>query len=168
MTIIIREYQEGDLESCKLLWRELTQHHRDIYSDQSIGGDDPGIYFERYMQKATLAGLWIAEGDSIVIGMAGLLIDEGEAEIEPIVIHREFRSRGIGSLLLEKLKAEARKRSVEYLSIKPVARNVEAIQCFHRAGFSVLGHIDMFLDLSKEDDQGWKDGVTIHEHVFRY
>ena len=168
MSIIIREYRGDDLEHCKLLWRELTQHHRDIYSDQSIGGDDPGSYFGRYLKQSNLAGLWIAEKDLVVVGMAGLLIHEDDAEIEPVIVSSSFRSQGIGNLLIEKLKMEARKRSVEYLSIKPVARNVEAIQCFHRAGFSLLGHIDMFLDLTEEGDQGWMDGVTIHGHAFRY
>jgi GNAT superfamily N-acetyltransferase len=168
VNISIREYQDGDLESCKLLWRELTQHHRDIYSDQSIGGDDPGIYFERYLEKPNLVGPWIVEDNSIVLGMAGLLVDKEEAEIEPIVIRSEFRSHGVGTLLLERLKAEARKRGVEYLSIRPVARNIEAIKCFHRAGFSILGQIDMFLDLTEESSQGWKDGVNIHGYAFRY
>ena len=168
MNITIRKYQDGDFESCKLLWQELTQHHRNIYLDQSIGGDDPGIYFERYLQKTELAGLWVAEGDSAVIGMAGLLINHEEAEIEPIVIRSEYRSQGLGTHLIEKLKTEAKERGVEYLSIRPVARNVEAIQCFYRAGFSFLGHIDMFLDLTEEGIQGWKDGITIHGHAFHY
>lgn len=168
MNVAIREYQEPDLESCKHLWRELTQRHRDIYLDQSIGGDDPSVYFEHYLQKTNLAGPWIAEESSTIVGMAGLLIDDKEAEIEPIVIRSEFRSRGIGTLLIEKLKVEARARGVEYLSIRPVARNVEAIKCFHRAGFSLLGHIDMFIDLTEEGGEGWKDGITIHGYAFRY
>jgi GNAT superfamily N-acetyltransferase len=163
----LREYQDRDLADCQLLWLELTQRHRDIYSDQSIGANDPGIYFERYLRKANLAGLWVAE-EGTVVGMAGLLMDEHEAEIEPIVIRSEFRSRGVGTLLIEKLKAEAKKRGVEYLSIRPVARNVEAINCFHPAGFSLLGHIDMFLDLKEESSGDWKDGVTIHGQAFRY
>ena len=100
--------------------------------------------------------------------MAGLLINEEDAEIEPIVIHSEFRSQGVGTQLIEKIKTEAKERGVEFLSIRPVARNVEAIQCFHRAGFSLLGHIDMFLDLTEKSDQEWKDGVTIHGYAFRY
>ena len=168
MNIIIREYQDSDLEICKLLWRELTQHHRDIYSDQSIGGDDPGSYFERYLEKTNLIGPWIVEENSTILGMAGLLMHEGEAEIEPIIIRSEFRSHGVGTLLIERLKTEARTRGVEFLSIRPVARNMEAIKCFHRAGFSILGHIDMFLDLTEESDQSWKDGITIHGYAFRY
>ena len=168
MNVTIREYQDQDLESCKQLWRQLTQRHRDIYFDQSIGGDDPGIYFERYLKKKNLAGPWVAEEELTIVGMAGLLIDDEEAEIEPIIIRSEFRSRGVGTLLIEQLKAEASARGIVYLSIRPVARNVEAIKCFHRAGFSLLGHIDMFIDLTEESDEGWKDGITIHGYAFRY
>ncbi|HJS19712.1 MAG TPA: GNAT family N-acetyltransferase [Anaerolineales bacterium] len=167
MNLVIREYQEDDLESCKQLWRELTQHHRNIYSDQSIGGEDPGIHFEHYLKKTNLCKLWIAEEDSVVIGMAGLLLDEDEGEIEPVVIRPDYRSQGIGTLLIESLKNESKARGVRYLSINPVARNVEAIQCFYRAGFKLLGHIEMFLDLTDESDQDWQKGVTIHGHPFR-
>ncbi len=168
MNASIREYQDRDLESCKQLWRELTQRHRDIYFDPSIGGDDPALAFEQYLKKTNLAGIWIVERDTLALGMAGLLMESDEAEIEPIVIRSEFRSKGIGTLLIERVKLEAKARGARYLSIRPVARNVEAIRCFHRAGFSLLGHIDMFLDLSAEDDQEWEDGLTIHGNPFRY
>jgi len=168
MNTIIRGYQDLDFESCRHLWHELTQRHRDIYFDQSIGGDDPGAAFEQYLKKPELAGVWVVEQDALVLGMAGLLVNGDDAEIEPIVILSEFRSKGIGTLLIERLKIEAKLRGAAYLSIRPVARNIEAIRCFYRAGFSLLGHIDMFLDLSEENDQGWKDGVTIHGNTFRY
>ncbi len=95
----IREYQQQDFESCRKLWEELTQRHQDIHFDPSIGGDDPGSAFERYLKRTDLAGVWVVEQDSFIIGMAGLLIDEEDAQIEPIVIHSDFRSQGIGTLL---------------------------------------------------------------------
>lgn len=165
---IIREYQTRDFESCRLLWGELTQRHREIYLDPSIGGDDPGLAFEKHVKRVDLAGLWVVERDLRVIGMAGLLIDADEAQIEPIVISPDFRGQGIGRQLLERLKVEAKERGATFLSIRPVARNKEAIECFHRAGFSLLGHIDMFMDLSEQDDQGWLDGINIHGNPFRY
>lgn len=169
MDVTIREYQNTDFESCKQLWRELTQRHRDIYFDQSIGGDDPGAAFDGYLKKTNLAGVWVVGQDGLVLGMAGLLVDGNDAEIEPIVIRSESRSQGIGTLLIGKLKAEAKEHGIVYLSIRPVARNIEAIQCFHRAGFSLLGHIDMFLDLTDESGQEeWKEGVTIHGNAFRF
>lgn len=168
MDILVREYIDQDFESCRQLWRELTQRHRDIYFDQSIGGNDPGSAFDEYLKKVNLAGLWVVEQDHHILGMAGLLLDGNDAEIEPIVVRSDHRSQGIGSRLIERLKVEAQRHGVVYLSIKPVARNVEAIQCFHRAGFSLLGHLDMFLELSDGNDEEWKTGVTIHNYEFRY
>ena len=168
MNILIREYRDQDFDNCRELWCELTQRHRDIYFDQSIGGNDPGAAFDEYLKKTDLAGIWVAEQESLVVGMAGLLIDGNEAEIEPIVVRSDHRSRGVGGLLLERLKIEAKTRGAGYLSIKPVARNLEAIHCFYRAGFSLLGHVDMFMELSGENGQQWKDSVVIHGNTFRY
>ena len=168
MSVLIREYQDPDFESCRKLWEELTVRHREIYSDPTIGCDHPGSAFERYLKKPELAGIWVVEKDTGVIGMAGLLMNGTEADVEPIVIQSDSRAQGIGTALLQRLKSEAKQRGVDYLSIKPVARNVEAIQCFYRAGFSLLGHIDMFMDLTDEKEPGWVDGVTIHGKQFRY
>ncbi len=39
----------SDREACRALWRELTECHRTIYGDPSIGGDDPGLYFDEHL-----------------------------------------------------------------------------------------------------------------------
>lgn len=168
MDLHIREYESRDLEACRQLWRDLTQRHRDIYQNPTIGGEDPGHLFDEYLTDTRLAGPWVAQEGSAVVGLTGLLIGGVEAEIEPIVIRPERRSRGLGTRLLERMRTEARERGVVYLSIRPVARNVEAITCFHRAGFSVLGHLDMFVKLADSDDRAWKPGVSIHGLSFRY
>ena len=168
MNVLLREYQERDHESCKHLWRELTQRHREIYSDPTIGGDDPGSYFETYLKKTNLRQLRVAEEDSVIVGMAGLLVDGDEAEIEPVVVRSGSRSKGIGTRLIEQLKVEAKRLGIRYLSIRPVTRNVEAIECFYRAGFLLLGRLEMFLDLTEESPSDWQDGVTIHGYRFRY
>ncbi len=168
MTPSIREYGSADLEACRGLWRDLTQRHRDIYADPSIGGDDPGLQFDTYIENPKLAGPWVAEADSKVVALTGLLVQGQEAEIEPVVVAPDFRSQGLGSRLLEFLTQEAQKRGVTILSIRPVVRNIEAITCFHRAGFRILGHLDMFLDLRSKRDSRWKQGVTIHGHEFEY
>ncbi|MBI4300887.1 MAG: hypothetical protein HY677_07095, partial [Chloroflexi bacterium] len=41
METTIREYRTADFEACRSLWGELTRHHREIYEDPTIGGDDP-------------------------------------------------------------------------------------------------------------------------------
>jgi hypothetical protein len=71
-------------------------------------------------------------------------------------------------MLLENGVSEARARSVRYLSIRPVARNVEAIELFHEAGFQALGHLDMFIDLADDSRRSWRRGIVVHGRQFTY
>lgn len=166
--LTIRNYTAGDLGACRSLWGELTQHHRDIYDDQSIGGDNPGLYFDEHLKSVGAKRIWLAEYDGQVVGMTGLILDGKEAEVEPVIVASSQRGRGIGRLLLEHAKAEARKMGVNMLSIRPVARNAGAISLFHDFGFQTLGHIDMFMELSPDSERVWKPGLTLHGHEFRH
>src|SRR6266699_7232884 len=40
--VVVRDYASADYSACRLLWVELTEHHRRIYEDPFIGGDAPG------------------------------------------------------------------------------------------------------------------------------
>lgn len=166
----IRAYLPGDLEVCRGLWRELTQRHRDIYDDQTIGGDNPGTYFDEHVGKATCLETWVAELDGATVAFYSLIGSEaaGELEIDPVVVGTEFRSRGIGRTLLKHAVERCTERGVESVSIRPVARNVEALQLYHEVGFTKLGHIDMFMDLSDRRKGTWKSGVSIHGRGFEY
>lgn len=164
----IRAYQTRDLAACRDLWRELTERHREIYADASIGGDDPGRHFDVYCQRADLAGSWVAEIEGRVAGMVGLLIDGDRAEIEPVVVRMPLRGCAIGTQLLRHVTAEAQRRGLRHLSIRPVARNASAMACFHRAGFRLLGHIEMFRVLDGADEARWRPGVNMHGLDFRH
>lgn len=47
--VIVRDYADGDYGACRSLWAELTEYHRGIYGNPSIGGDDPGAGFDDYL-----------------------------------------------------------------------------------------------------------------------
>ena len=162
----IRPYRPADRDACRGLWRELTQHHRDIYADQTIGGADPGVYFDKYLAHPKFAGAWVAEEAGAVIGLTGLQGGGDETEIEPVVVSAAHRARGVGRRLIERMLDEARTRGAKSVSIRPVARNALAIRCFHAAGFRTLGHIEMFQKLDSSA-QEWKPGPDLHGHEFR-
>ncbi|MGB2694792.1 MAG: GNAT family N-acetyltransferase [Dehalococcoidia bacterium] len=168
MDVSIRPYQPGDLETCRELWRELTQRHRDIYDDQTIDGDDPGPAFDEHLARKDIAGVWLAERDGEVLGLCGLLVEGDSGEVEPIVVRATERSNGIGRQLVERTITDARERGVRFLSVQPVARNIEAIAFFYEAGFAMLGHLDLFMELSHPGAREWKPGITIHSHEFTY
>lgn len=157
----IRSYEDGDYAACRDLWRELTERHRLIYDDPGIGGDDPGAGFDDYLALPDRVASWVAVEGGEVIALTGLLLKDGSGEVEPAVVTEAQRSKGIGRVLLQHVVADARERGLPLLSVRPVARNVEAIALFHDVGFAVLGHLDMFMDLRADAGQ-WKPGIDIH------
>ena len=164
----MRSYVDGDYDAGRSLWAELTEYHRGIYGDSSIGGDDPGAGFDGYLAEPPRIGSWVAESNGRVIGLTGLL-DRGESgEVEPVVVAEEARNRGVGRLLIGRVVEEACARGYDYLSIRPVGRNVNAVRSFHAAGFRALGgHIDLTMDLAARRHD-WLTGTSLHGLEFHY
>ena len=149
----VRAYQPEDLGACRRLWEVLTERHRLIYDDPSIGGDDAGSFFDPHLARVGPDNIWVAEADGAVVGMSGLIVGDGEAEMEPVVVDEAHRSRGIGTLLLNEGLARAKRLGVQYLNIAPVARNSRAIEMFVRAGFRLVGHVQLFVELEGRPGQ---------------
>ena len=90
---------------------------------------------------------------------------DDEIQIEPLVVSRCHRGRGVGSALVGIALNEARASGVKYLSVRPVARNSEAIGFFSRRGFGNVGHVELFVDLSGKE---WRRGLELHGIQFRH
>ncbi len=168
MKLTIRDYRDSDLGVCKCLWAELTERHRLIYDDQTIGGADPGSGIVDYLRNPGRHPAWVAEADGQVVGMTGLIVRGTEAEIEPAVVTAACRSRGIGRALVARAVDEAKRIGIKFLSVRPVARNVEAVSFLISCGFGIVGHIDLFQDLAPSRGRQWKDGNVIHGHKLLY
>jgi GNAT superfamily N-acetyltransferase len=166
--VIIRDYADGDYGPCRSLWAELTEYHRGIYGDPSIGGYDPGAGFDEYLAAPQRTASWVAESDCRVVGLTGLFDRGTSGEVEPVVVTEAVRHQGTGRLLISRIVAEARARGYEYLAIRPVARNVTAIRRFHAAGFRTLGgHVDLTMDLTERRHE-WLRGASLHGRDFGY
>ena len=165
MTPTIRKYQPQDLPTCRTLWTELTQHHRDIYQSPTIGGPDPGKHFDQHLAKVGPDNLWVATHQGTVIALTGLMGTGPEAEVEPAIVSQPHRRKGIGKALMETVITEARNRSIKYLSVRPVARNKEALKFFTQQGFTNVGHIELFIDLTNRQ---WIQGLKIFDLELKY
>jgi GNAT superfamily N-acetyltransferase len=168
MSVTIREYTPADLEACRGLWRALTQRHRDIYRDPSIGGADPGMAFDEYLSHPRLSKLWVAVLDGELVGLCGLLVEHEESELEPIVVCASHRNRGIGVRLAQHAIAESRRLGMKFINVRPVARNVEAIAFFHREGFRLLGRLELSLRLNAGPFPDGEQSIDVHGVRFRF
>jgi GNAT superfamily N-acetyltransferase len=94
--------------------------------------------------------------------------DGEQAEVEPIVVSLQHRGGGIGQELLNHAIEQAKILGVICLSVKPVARNEEAISFFYDAGFKVLGHIQLFMWLGPSSPGQWRAGPELFGKPFEY
>jgi len=163
--LTIRRYRRTDRASCRRLWRDLTERHREIYIDPTIGGKDPEDHFDKHLRKVGEKNVWVAVIGMKVVGLLGMILDDEEAEMEPVVVHHSHRGKGVGNALVGTAIKEAEKLGVKYLNVRPVARNAEAIKFFRAKGFENIGRIELFMDFS---DKRWKTGIELHDLPFRY
>jgi hypothetical protein len=75
----IREYRSEDLQACRTLYAQLVEHHREIYDDPTIGGEDPGAGFDEYLALPERVLTWVAVEDGAVIGATRLLWERDES-----------------------------------------------------------------------------------------
>jgi GNAT superfamily N-acetyltransferase len=164
--VSIRPFEHDDAAACRSLWAELTRWHRALYDDPSIGGDDPGDAFDRFLEDASGPRLWVAERRGSVVGLVGLIVSGKRAEIEPVVVSFDVRGQGVGRSLVETVVEAARAEGVTQLKVSPVARNSTALRFFHRLGFDALGHVDLLLDFERPSGY-WRVAENLAEREFR-
>jgi GNAT superfamily N-acetyltransferase len=112
--------------------------------------------------------IWVATSGEEIVGLASLIQDGEQAEVEPIVVSSQHRGRGIGQELLNHAIEQAKRSGVLCLSVKPVARNEEAISFFYDAGFKTLGHIQLFMWLVPPLPGQWRPGPELFGKPFDY
>ncbi|TQL77561.1 acetyltransferase (GNAT) family protein [Stackebrandtia endophytica] len=164
MSVEIRGFRPADHAACRDLWIEMVEDRRQMYDDPAVGGD-PGAAFEEYLTRLNLSGMWVADDDDTVVGFTGLLVWQRHGEVDPLVVTADRRESGLGSRLLETVSEEARRRRLEYLTIRPPARNLAGMHCAHQAGFTVLAEVTLRQDLT---DHERLDGIDLRGLNFQY
>ena len=85
-----------------------------------------------------------------MVGFIGLILREKEGEVEPLIVDQVHRHKGLGTKLINTVIVEAQKIGLKSLSIKPVLRNLEAMQLFNKQGPKTIGQIELYIDFSEK------------------
>jgi GNAT superfamily N-acetyltransferase len=110
-----------------------------------LGYEVPVAHVERYLSalpeyRAVFVAVVPRAG---VVGWIGVthrdtLISSGRADVEGLVVEDEFRSNGIGEMLLESAEAWARRRNCTTLRVLSNTVRERAHEFYRRQGYDVL------------------------------
>lgn len=162
--VTVRNYRPSDLSACRGLARQLTEVHRELYHDPTIGGVDLGKHFDDELAKVGPENIWVAVSGSNVVGYTGLIAGGDEGELEPLIVDKGYRGEGVGGLLAMRVIDEAKRAGLKYLNVRPVARNAEAIRFFKSHGFDKVGRVELFIDFTNKK---WGRSMALLDHEFK-
>ena len=139
--IVVRAARTGDIRTI----REIVRPHAD---SRVLVSKDAVTYYEALQQFR------VAEQDGVVVGCGALhVMWEDLAEIRTLAVRPEAKGRGVGSLLLEALMADARELGVERLFCLTFE-----VDFFTRHGFEAIEgqavEPEVYAELVRSYDEG--------------
>lgn len=86
-----------------------------------------------------IAHYYVLRDDDIMIGYCGVWNVAGEGNITNIAVHPDYRRKGCGSMLMERLFTLAKELSLSLLTLEVREGNAAAQALYRKYGFEILG-----------------------------
>lgn len=136
--MLIREMQPADLE-------KVAQLEAQCFSQ-------PWQY-QDFEKSLTLDYYYfvVALADDKIIGQAGLIISDFEADITNVAVHPDYRRQGTASQILTFLLEKGREKGISEFTLEVRQSNEAAISLYRRMGFQEEGIRRNFYDRPKEN-----------------
>jgi GNAT superfamily N-acetyltransferase len=93
------------------------------------------------LDNSALGRLFVLRVDGEVAGMANALITVSTAEgglvllLEDVIVHNEYRGRGLGRALVEHVLAWAKSEGLVRVTLLADGKNAAALDFYHKLGF---------------------------------
>jgi len=129
---IQRHHQPGELD-----YRSFQQLNDLVFPHEPVS--------EVIFQSFLTADFWTATHGKHLVGYAVLSTHEENAHIHRIGVHPEYRSRGLGSQLMEIMLDSARALGAATMDLMVQQDNPAAIHLYHKYKFQITGESIQFL-----------------------
>ena len=96
--------------------------------------------------------------ENIIVGFAGLKVILDEANIMNIVVKKDFRHNGNGSILLDDLINYSKKLNLKTITLEVNENNLSAIRLYYKFSFDRLGN-------RKKYYNGESDAIIMSKHL---
>jgi ribosomal-protein-alanine N-acetyltransferase len=105
------------------------------------------------------SGFLVVEEMGRIIGfLFGIMSSEEECRVLMLAVKKEYRNRGIGTMLLNRFLREGANRGVHSISLEVRASNLTGIRFYQRLGFMLTGRIPGYYT-------NGEDGYTLRLHL---
>ncbi len=138
-----------DVKAVSALYCEFFAFHAELQPEYSRAAKESGSYPAHIIASGN-EDLIVAEVDAAIVGFLHILEDKTPS-YDSVVPHRfaecvdlyvapKYRKQGIASALLNAAKNWVRSRCLDYIELKVVADNKNAIDFYSRQGFHTAMH----------------------------
>ena len=93
---------------------------------------------------------FVAKENENILGFAGIIINYDFTEISNIVVKKDFRNKGIGKILLEKIINESKKLKKDKIYLEVNEKNEIALGLYEKYNFEKVGKRKEYYN--KKDD----------------
>lgn len=148
----IRKATINDFDEILRLNKALFDYEAQFKHDYNVNWPDETAgkdYFKKKFEDSNSL-IFVAEKDSRIIGYILAFISTYSyrsinpiCEIENMFIEEKYRKKGIGKMLIEKVREEAKTRNVKRLRVGAIVQNEQAIKFYMSQGFS---DVNLFLE----------------------
>jgi GNAT superfamily N-acetyltransferase len=137
--ITIREVTIDDITEIATLSHQLGYSITDRETELNI----------KAIKQSEFHAAFVAVYENIVIGWIGVsynisLESPPLCEIRGLVVHEQYRSKGVGRMLIDKAKEWGRSKEVNNLRLRCNVKRLEAISFYQKVGFSEVKQQKVF------------------------
>lgn len=130
--------QEGDV-------KQLARLEQDIFTDPWSEQNLLDLLEKDYCLY------YVAVYEEMIIGFAGLVQMDTEADIDRVMVKKDFRGKGVSSILMEKILDEGTRLGIRDFTLEVRAGNEAAIGLYSKFGFQSEGIRPGFYSKPTED-----------------
>ena len=145
--ITLRTALPQDRDTVVELIHQLNVFEADLVGDRRRDYDGANAYYDELMMRLTRRNgrIILAEENGVVVGAMGFSLDQDAAYVTPevrshgtvtdLIVHAEWRGRGIGQMLLNEAERLTREAGLTRLMIGALVANERAVRTYSRFGF---------------------------------
>ena len=144
--VLRREDDFGDLIALsKDFFQEYEAHHQDFFKIDHLSDQDIVDYFSRWIEDPNGVA-FIALAENHIVGYITVYVRNQPpywqikqvGDISGLMVHKDYRRRGIASQLLAQARVFFAERGVKYFVVYTAVENKGAIEFYKRSGLEPL------------------------------